>query len=175
VAWKGFMALRLLGLRTETSRPALHRRLAALGLVPPLQDHGPTRAWLQSYGPETAETAARLAIFEALLLRLRDAVAASGGRLTVLDVPASFEVDDDDWDRTRQRWDLVGEGYRPDRVATAVAAICQRLGIPRVDPRPALRQAGVRTYLIGDPHWNAEGQRISAQILAEALRARQER
>ncbi len=78
-SWHGSMALRLLGLRTETSRPALHRRLASLGLVPRLEDHAPTRAWLQSYGPDTDETRARWAVFEALLARLRDNVSAAGG------------------------------------------------------------------------------------------------
>ena len=169
--WRGSMALRLLGVRTETSRPALHRRLATLGLVPPLEDHPPTRAWLLGYGPDTGETAARWAVFEALLVRLRDAVTASGAHLTVLDVPASFEVDPADWERTRDRWELDGPGWEPDRIARGVALVCQRLGVPRIDPRPALRQAGVRTYLRGDPHWNATGQRITAEVLARALEA----
>jgi hypothetical protein len=78
-------------------------------------------------------------------------------------------VDPADWERTRARWELDGPGWDPDRVSRGVALVCQRLGIPRVDPRPDLRQAGGRTYLMGDPHWNATGQRISAEVLARAL------
>jgi GDSL-like lipase/acylhydrolase family protein len=44
--WRGSYALRLLGVRTESGNPRLHRLLKRLGLVPPPDDHPPGMAAL---------------------------------------------------------------------------------------------------------------------------------
>ena len=49
-------------------------------------------------------------------------------------------------------------------------AICAELGLPLVDPLPEMRrrtEAGERLYLENDSHWNAAGNRLAAERLAE--------
>jgi lysophospholipase L1-like esterase len=172
--WHGSAALRLLGLRTERSNPPLHDWLAGAGLVEPAADHAPTRDWLQSYGPATDVTERRWRVTRALLGALRDSVSAHGARLVVLYVPAGFEVDDDDWRRTRERWGLDGEGWDVRVVARELAAACRTLDVPFVDPPAALREAdrtGRRAYYQDDPHWNEVGHRVAAMDLAPTLTA----
>jgi len=166
--WHGSLALRLLGLRTERANPPLQRWLAGLGLVPPAADHAPTRDWLLAYGPDSALNARRWEVTLALLDALQASVARHGASLLVFYVPAGFELDARDWRRTRERWELDGEGWDPDRVARGLADACRARGLTFVDPRPALRQAmasGHRPYLETDPHWSAAGHEAAAAAL----------
>jgi hypothetical protein len=171
-AWRGSWALELLSRRTATGNPHLHRALARLGLVRPLEEHGPTRDWLAFYGPETPRSRQGWRLTEALLGALRAAVEADGARLLVLYVPARFELVPESWTLTRERWQLVGDGWRPERPFEALVEACGRRGIRLVDPRPRLTQAeseGRPAYLEHDPHWNALGQALAADVLADAL------
>jgi hypothetical protein len=170
--WRGSAALRLLGMRTETGNPPWHRRLAALGLVPPMVDHPPTRSWLLSYGPESEETESRWRTTGALLAALRDETTAIGAPLIIFYVPASFEVDDASWRRTRERWDLDAPGYDRETVIQRLQQVCRRIRVPLVDPRPELRSAlrhGESPYFLLDPHWTAVGHRVAAETLAPAI------
>jgi acetyltransferase AlgX (SGNH hydrolase-like protein) len=166
--WHGSFALRLLGQRTESGNPRLHRLLSGLGLVEPARDHPPTRDWLLSYGPDTELTEERWRRTRALLRALDSAVSESGASLVVFYVPAGFELDERDWRRTRERWALDGPGWEADKVARRLRGLCGESGIAFVDPREALRRAqaaGERPYLRYDPHWTAAGQEVAARAL----------
>jgi hypothetical protein len=170
--WRGSEALRLLGLRTERANPPLHRWLAARGLVAPAADHPPTRDWLLAYGPDSDLTNRRWQVTLSLLDALRGSVSAHGGALVVFYVPAGFEIDDLDWQRTRERWGLEGEGWDTGRVARRLETACRARDIPFVDPRPALRQAqaaGRPAYFREDPHWTAVGHQVATEVLAPYL------
>jgi hypothetical protein len=170
--WHGSLALRLLGLRTERANPLLHRWLSRLGLVEPPADHPPTRDWLQVYGPDSDLTERRWHLTLSLLDALHASVSAREGRLIVFYVPASFEIDERDWQRTRERWGLSGEGWDADRVARRLVGACRARGLPFVDPRPLLRQAqaaGRPAYFRDDPHWTAVGHEVAVDALLPAL------
>ena len=172
--WHGSAALRLLGLRTARGNYPLHRWLAARGWVEPAPDHAPTRDWLDAYGPDSALNDQRWRVTLALLDALQAAVARQGAALVVFDVPASFEVDERDWKRTRERWGLEGDGWDADRVARRLAAACRQRGLPLVDPRADLRRveaAGQAAYFESDPHWTAVGHAVAAAALAPFVRA----
>ena len=90
----------------------------------------------------------------------------------VLYVPAGFEIDETDWERTRQRWDLDGEGWETGRVARALGAACASLGTPYLDLTAGLRasqRSGERAYFRDHPHWNEVGHRVAAAVLADAI------
>jgi hypothetical protein len=173
--WKGSYALEILGRRTAAGRPALHRRLAGFGIVRPLERHPPTRDWLSTYGPETPEIAEMWRRTVALIEALEAAVRADGAELVVFYVPARFELWEDDWRLTRSRWQLTDPAYESDRVFRRLYEACASRGIPFVDPRDALAEAldrGTSPYLERDPHWNALGHDIAAQVLFEHVAAR---
>lgn len=85
----------------------------------------------------------------------------------VLNIPSRFRVSDSPKDNERG-YDLSKIRIEP---AERLRAICERLGIRFVDPRPALGAPGeTEVYVQGDyAHLNAEGMRVAAQ---ELLRAR---
>lgn len=171
-AWRGSSALEWLGNRTELGNPDLHRFLARLGLVRPLQHHAATEEWLSVYGPETPRTEAMWRITRALILALDREVAARGARLVVFYVPAHFEVDPVVWRRTRARWWLEGEGFDTHRVFDRLVTECGTLGVPLIDPRAAFTRAeaeGRPGYLEYDPHWTVEGNRIAAREIGGFL------
>ncbi len=172
--WRGLAALEWLSRRTAAGRPALHRRLADLGLARPWPDHGPTRQWLAFYGPPTPHTEEAWALAEALLADFARDVRADGAAFAVLYAPARFELDPAEFALTRERWQLEGEGWEADRVWKRLRDAAGRLGLPFADLRPALQPAvgtADEPYLASDPHWNATGQRLAGEVLADVARS----
>jgi lysophospholipase L1-like esterase len=172
--WRGSFALGLLARRTMEGNPPLHRRLAALGLVPPLspdppQDflpfcyHGRQERWaVDDMWNRT----------RAILGKLDRAVRADGGRLLVVYVPARFEVNDEAWRWIRSRYDPDREWNR-DAVIERLARNLEPLALELIDPREELRLAersAQPAYLALDGHWNARGNEIVATRIARHLR-----
>ncbi len=164
--WRGSYALRLLGDRTVNASPRLHRALAALGLVEPASAEPFREFWPYGLGhrDEVEDMWRRTAV---ILKGLRDDVAASGGRLAVLYVPSRLEVNEESLRLTEERYNM-GLAKNRDRIANRLRRTCEILGVPFVDPRPALRAAeaaGTPAYFPGDGHWNAAGNAIVAREL----------
>jgi lysophospholipase L1-like esterase len=109
-----------------------------------------------------------------LLLEIDRVARAAGARFAVLIVPANFQVDGRLL--AAMQADHPGLAFDPLRVNRELAAFCAGAGIPLLDPTPALarEQAAGRPmyYSIEDHHWNAAGQALSAELLAEFLDAR---
>jgi hypothetical protein len=160
------MALRLLSNRTLDGNPALHRRLARLGLVPAAPPEEPRELW--PYGPwHPAEVDDMWNRTTAILAAFRREVESHGARLAVLYVPVRFEIDDGVWELTRKRYNW---GRRWDRSAVVerLAGVCRDLQVPLADPREELRRveaSGRATYYARDMHWNAAGNDVAARAL----------
>ncbi len=109
-----------------------------------------------------------------LLLEMDRVAGSAGARLVVLLVPADFQVD------ARARASVAaahpGLDLDPLRINREIEAFCAQAGIPLLDPTPALarEQAAGRPmyYAVEDHHWNAAGQALVAELLAEFLDAR---
>jgi GDSL-like Lipase/Acylhydrolase family len=164
------MALRLLSDRTSTGNPELHRLLSKMGLVE-------VRGWeelpeeMRVFGPEWGLNGPRWEVLEALLRALDRAVRDSGGRLRVFYVPARFEISEQAWSLTRQRYKL-GRAFDRDRVIEGLRDVCRALGLQLIDSRALFRashSSGSPPYYSQDGHWNAEGHRLAAAALAGAL------
>jgi lysophospholipase L1-like esterase len=153
--------------------PPLHRRLAALGLVPPLGPDPPLdflpfcdRGRQERWAVDDMWNRTR-----AIFGKLGQAVSADGARLLVTYVPARFEVNDDAW-----RW--IQSRYAQDRIWNRDALIDRLsrnlapLHVELLDPRAELRAAERSdrpAYLPLDGHWNAHGNEIVAALLAPRL------
>jgi hypothetical protein len=168
--WRGSVALRLLGNRTGEANPRLNRLLGRIGLVPEGVPTPPEEMTAFGIGPHVSES---WRMTHALLRELKRAVEADAGRLVVLYVPVVFEINDREWELTRERYQL-GRRFGPSRVFDKLRAVCEELGVPLADPREALRRsaaAGQAPYCRTDDHWNETGHRIGAEVVAPLVRA----
>jgi lysophospholipase L1-like esterase len=168
--WHGSVALRWLGTRLDETNPRLDRLLARAGIVPASM---PTPAEELTVFGVGERVPAMWRVTHALLRDLKRAVEADGARLIVLYVPVVFEIDDHEWELTRERYRL-GRRWAPDKVVNKLADICRELEIPLADPRGALRRAnanGHSPYYRSDFHWNATGHRIAAEVATPLVRA----
>lgn len=122
-------------------------------------------AYRRSAPPEL-ENAWRLT--EALLAALQK---ATGGRLSVFYVPTVAAVYDESWRQTKQvfamddDWDI----HLPE---ARLREICARQTIPFLSPTALFRERaakGETLYFMQDGHWNRDGHRLVAEILAGSL------
>jgi hypothetical protein len=168
--WRGSIALRLLGDRTQNASPGLNRGLAWLGLVEPVSNEPFREFWPYGLGhrSEVDDMWRRTAL---ILKALKASVESGSGRLAVLYVPSRLEVSAEALALTEERY-RMGLAKTRDRVATRLRRTCEALNIPLVDPREALRRAeesASRAYFPNDGHWNPTGNAIVARELLSLL------
>jgi hypothetical protein len=170
--WRGSIALRLLSNRTVDASPRLHRVLARLGLVEPLSSEPPKEYW--PFGRDHArEVNDMWERTHRILAALKADVESHGGRFGVLYVPVRFEVNDEVWALSRQRYRL-GRRWDRDLVFERLRAVCEEARIPLVDPRDALRRqetSGAPAYYTRDVHWTAAGNVVAAHALEPVVRS----
>jgi hypothetical protein len=98
--------------------------------------------------------------------------AAGDAPLLVMIIPDEFQVEDELWERVSER---AGRPLERDRPQALLQAWLAEEQIPHLDLLPILRAAppladGRRhLYHARDTHWNARGNRIAAQALADFL------
>jgi hypothetical protein len=121
--------------------------------------------------PERVRKGWKLA--EALLAAARDETARAGGRLVLLAVPDRLQVEDALWQQAMEEFHLDPAQYDRDQPDRRLREIAGRLGITLADPLDAQRAkaaGGANLFVPDDPHWNAEGHAIAAEVLRAALR-----
>lgn len=119
------------------------------------------------------------AALEDVARQLERAVRARGEtELCVLLIPDEFQVEDGLWARIALR---AGRPLDRDLPQRRLVAICEALGIAALDLLPVLRavepdgSGARRLYHARDTHFNARGNRVAGEALAEFLRPRLER
>ncbi len=101
-----------------------------------------------------------LDLFESLL----------GDRLLLVLIPDEFQVNDTLYQRLLALGDKPGI-YERDFPQRLIGAYAQRIGIRTLDLLPALRAAEKqgRTYHLRDTHWNARGNRVAGDEIADFI------
>lgn len=109
-----------------------------------------------------------------LLLEIDRVARSAGARFAVLIVPAPLQVEADVLADARAAWPDLD--FDPLRINRELARFCAQAGIPLLDPTAALAReeaAGRPVYYeLEDHHWNAAGQALATDLLAEFLVAR---
>ena len=108
------------------------------------------------------------------LTRLLNEVRAAGAQPVVVLVPRNWDVSDDVWAALVSAHRASGSSGELDRarLRTGLADLCQGMSVPFVDLVGPFRDASVEgrsLFYRHDLHWNAEGHRLAARILAERL------
>jgi hypothetical protein len=167
---EGSALLQFVEERLKRGSPRLWDALAAYGVLNE-RDRPQPRDEMRVYtlGPTPRMNGAWLKT-RLILDALRQGVAADGGRLLIVYVPARFEVDDASWDLTRYNY-RMDERWDRGLVARRLAALGREIGAPVHDLTGPLREAGgASTYFAIDNHWNATGHRVAGASVAAFLR-----
>jgi hypothetical protein len=103
-----------------------------------------------------------------------DAKRAAGDiPLYVLLIPDEFQVEDELWNAVSQQFDRPAQRDRPQMILTAWL---EQQNIPYLDLLPLMRSVAPmedgrrHLYHLRDTHWNARGNRIAAESLADFLK-----
>jgi hypothetical protein len=123
--------------------------------------------------PESIAEAWRLT--EELVMRLRDEAAAAGSEFVVFYVPTVAAVDDAAWEQTKRLYGMTDAEWSIREAEHDLAEFCAREDVPLILPTERFRQetaAGKTLYYRQDGHWNPQGHRLAAELIAEYLRAR---
>lgn len=93
-----------------------------------------------------------------------------GDRLLVVLIPDEYHVNDALYAEL-MAGKATPEAYERFSPQARVLAHCETRGIECLDLTPALRaaEAGGRTYHLRDTHWNARGNRVAGEAIAEAI------
>lgn len=122
--------------------------------------------------PLTPEAAHAWHLTEQLLDRMRESVEGAGGRFTLFHVPFRGLIYTEEGS-VREQVDPSAEGLDGLAVARRLEEICLRRGLTCIEPMDQFLRAaqvlgtnGERLYYEFDWHWNANGHRLAAEILA---------
>ena len=111
----------------------------------------------------------------ALLFRLLEAMdrgaRKSGAGFMVVYFPQRHQVQDQDWDVLRRRWELDPGDFELSQEARRIGEFCEAQGIAFVDLGPAFRQAAEKDnlYLPYDGHPNELGHGVAAAEVARRI------
>ncbi len=171
--WRGSYFLRFVSDRTENSAAKVHAVLANLGLVQPTSGDVPRELW--PYGPASGERRATIermwSTTKALLNSIRAEAEGRGATVAALYIPGRFEVNDDVWALTRERY-LMGRRWDRHAVLDRFKAIADEVGLFVVDPSERLRLAEKSAhpaYYTRDVHWTPAGNRVAADAVFDYL------
>jgi hypothetical protein len=156
----------------ERTSARTYNRLARAGLWAPLRQL-PINDEIQLFHvPELGHLRPAWSAFTWTLQTLNKAVAAAGARLVVAYIPGRMEVSPRTWELTEARYGMDPKEYDATAIANRVRYITGRVGIPSIDlTEPLARANGILepTYFQTDSHWNARGQDVAGQALADFL------
>jgi lysophospholipase L1-like esterase len=132
------------------------------------QEDAPPDAFVAYRRTEGAKLAKLWSITQALLRRMKQETEKHRAGLVVLYVPMKWELTAEDWNRFH-----FSAEYAPGEVARRLVGICQVEGIPCIEPSDRFREAAKHglLYYLHDAHWNAAGQRLAGEILAEYVQS----
>jgi lysophospholipase L1-like esterase len=166
-------ALALIQARLETASPRLRARLERVGLVSPLRPFD-LNDELFLYARQPPEHLVRaIRAFQQTLGALKRRVMKDGARLLVAYIPARFEVNPEDWERTQARYRIGNKKFDPRSLVFRLMTAASQEDVEFLDLTDALKATRgwfARPYFDTDSHWNARGAAAGASAVAAKLR-----
>jgi hypothetical protein len=121
-----------------------------------------------SLAPDGPSATYKRRIMAAVLAGFAETCRARGLGLVVVVVPSPIDTSDD-WDFRVLARELY-PAYRSSAATDAVVAAARAASVPVVDLFPLFDElGGVTVYHRVDDHWNATGQDLAAQLVAQAI------
>ncbi|MFQ5924234.1 MAG: hypothetical protein ACE5M4_15465, partial [Anaerolineales bacterium] len=111
---------------------------------------------------------------KALLRRMKHLTEESKAALVAFYIPSRGSIYQDEWEATRSKYGLTADEWDMLEVARNLLKICAEESIACIDPSERfvsageqLAEDGERLYYEIDGHWNPNGHRLAAEMLAE--------
>lgn len=126
----------------------------------------------QFYTPMLPEVERALNDLNSAIERMQAACAASGTEFRVVIFPQRHQVDDENWRATVKRYGLDAGRFDLMQPNRRIVDFCAKSKIACLDLTPAFAQAAPKQSLfmpMGDMHFNADGDALAAQLIAEWL------
>ena len=165
-------ALTLLRARLDRTPPWIRDRLEKLGLVPPILTFG-LNDEMFLYARQPPEHLLRaIKAFQQTIGALNRRTARDGARLLVAYIPARFEVNADDWERTQTKYQIGTKWFDRRSLVFRLMTAAFQEGVEFVDLSDAIKAAQgffSSPYLDNDNHWNARGSAVGARAVASKL------
>lgn len=124
-----------------------------------------------SLTPSSESARYKVALMQAVLRRIRDVAAASGTPLAFIFIPHPADVTDQyDWGKVDR---IRFPEYNGRNQTAPLEEIARTLGVPYVSLYETFRATDANALYFhgGDDHWNAAGQQMAADIMADYLLA----
>lgn len=153
-----------------------------LGLIPPRPDENrPERYGVPVLGELTvyaknpsAETAEAWSVTRGLLKQMKEDSESHGANFLIFHVPARMSIYAGEWEGFTWNYALAAEDWDARQVSRDLMQFCDRESIRCIDPTDqfvettkALAPHGSRLYYQRDEHWNPNGHRLAATVLAD--------
>lgn len=166
-------ALAALRERLEATPPWVRDRLEVLGVVPPIRQVD-LNDELLLYARQPPDHLRRAVdAFQKTLGALKRRVARDGARLLVAYIPSRFEVNPEDWERTKALHRIGDRRFDRRALVFRLMTAASREDAPFLDLTDALKAARgwfSRPYFATDSHWNSRGADAGARAVAAKLR-----
>jgi hypothetical protein len=114
----------------------------------------------------------------ALIERMKQESANNGAAFLAFHIPFTASVYQDQWNNMKRAYGYTDNDWAVSEVTRNFLEICSTESIQCLDPTDEFIQAAStlgkenqRLYYVDDPHWNANGHHLGAQILEEYILA----
>lgn len=104
-----------------------------------------------------------------VLARLHRSVQGNGARLVMVVIPDEFQVSPELLRQIEERFEIDPETLDLTLPQRRLASFCREEGLACVDLLPLIEAEPGRVYRLRDTHWNAAGNRLAAEALADFL------
>ncbi len=109
---------------------------------------------------------------EKLIVKLKESVESSGGKLAIFYVPSLENVDNNVWEATKVKYGMSDNEWDLNAVESRLLDICRTHGIPYMNPTSIFREKttsqgriGYYLYYPRDRHWNSVGHKLAGELL----------
>jgi hypothetical protein len=116
------------------------------------------------------------AITEALIVELKKEVTAMHSRLLVFYIPNQASIYLKQWQDTKKIYNISGSDWNINQSGIELDGICERNTIDLINPTEVFKieadkisAKNERLYYLQDPHWNVNGNKLTARILADFI------
>ena len=104
-----------------------------------------------------------------VLVRLHRSVRSHGAQLVMVVIPDEYQVNAELRRQIEERFEIDPETLDLTLPQRRLADFCREEGLACLDLLPLLEAAPERTYRPRDTHWNAAGNRLAAEAIADFL------